>query len=386
MNSFFFHNVEYKNIVVVQIMFNYGAVFEPIHKNGYVHLLEHLKVASNPFEDMWHLKKTFTGVTAKEFLKFTFFTTKDKFERGLQELMKCLLTFNASDQMLIEQKKQVINEIIAYNSRSAMFNVLKTIECIYNGSGLANCAGGDIDTVKAITRDQLIDYNRTIFEKSPYLISCTGDITGLEKTITQIDSFNLCEKGNGFRYLINKCRTHGVLKVKRINENEFILVYKLPGKKNEDYVKTRIIEYIIRNAVAGHSFQVKLFPFFSESLLLLRAIAQSIDTLKYDLEMLNERLKKLICEEVIAKAIESLGEEYQIESTSLGWYADNLLECDCFSYSIQEILKHANKEFYYVDIKNLMEEMLRSGLLCKTITEELAEDPVIALWEPDLNR
>ena len=56
MKSILFHNVDNKKIVCVQILFNYGAMFEPIRKNGYVHLLEHIKIASDPFKDYWFVK------------------------------------------------------------------------------------------------------------------------------------------------------------------------------------------------------------------------------------------------------------------------------------------------------------------------------------------
>lgn len=383
MSNIICHNVDNKQIVEVQILYNYGAMFEPIRKNGYAHLLEHLKIASNPFKDVWFANKTFTGVTAKEYIKMSYMITKDRLLESITLFKNTLLNLEISNQNVCEQKRQVINEIKSYNEKLSMLNVLSSIDNIFYNSGLGNCAGGDIDTVKNITDTELYDYNFKIFHDSPYILTCTGDLNEMGDIKQKIEDIysDVPKTHKEFNFIFNSFKEVKILKVKCSGISEYILIYRLPGKGNDNFVQSKIVELIFKNVLLNYNLQIKLYPLYADSLLIVKINSEKSILVKEIIKKCDEKINEVIFESNILQAINELKIECLYGMTSLKTYADYLLESDCYNYSIMEILNNINPEEYIKKVRNTIKDMLQSGLLCKTITEDIMDEPYIFSWQ-----
>lgn len=358
-------------------------MFEPLRKNGYVHLLEHLKIASNPFKDIWFAKKTFTGITSKEYLKMSYMITKDRLLESITLFKNALISLEVNEQSVIEQKRQVINEIRSYNEKLSMKNVLSSIESIFYNSGLGNCAGGDIDTVKRISDRDLYDYNFIIFHDTPYILTCTGDLNKMGDIKQKIEDIysDVPKTCKEFKYILNSFKEIKTLEVKNNGISEFILIYRLPGKGDDNFVQSRIIELIFKNVLSNYNLQIKLYPLYGDSLLIVKINSEKLILIKELVKKCDEKVKETICESNVLQAINELKIECLYGMTSLKTYADYLLESDCYKYSIIDTLHNVNQEEYIKKVKNTINDMIQSGLLCKTITDDIMDDPYIYSWQ-----
>lgn len=386
MKSILFHNVDNKKIVCVQILFNYGAMFEPIRKNGYVHLLEHIKIASDPFKDYWFVKKSFSGTTTKEYLKMSYMVPNSDLLESVFLLGKCLSSIDFRKQLVEQQKKQVINEIKAYSCRLSLVNVMESIDRIYRGSGVGNCAGGDIETVNSLTLDSLSYYNEIVFKQSPYIFTCVGDLNG-SKTCKEdvgkaLQDINIINRD--FCYISDAGKKIELIEAERIAGSECIYIYRLPGRKTKDFLVSKIIEIAFRNIFFDHYVLIRLYPLYHESLFIIKISSDIKTRIKEVMKKMSDQKSELICPNNIIRAVDELRLECLYQMTSLKSYAEYLLGCDYYGYDMQALLNNIDIEVVIKLIRESIMEMMQTGPLCKTITKDMVDDDFIMSWELDM--
>ena len=96
---------------------------------------------------------------------------------------------------------------------------------------------------------------------------------------------------------------------------------------------------------------------------------------------MNDQISELVCQNNIERAVEEFKLECLFEMTSLKSYADYLLECDYYGYDMQVLLNNADIEEVIEIIRESITDMIKAGLICKTITKDMVDDDFIVSWQ-----
>jgi len=372
-------------IVKVQMCFKNGSSCEPIKENGYVHLLEHIKIANNPFKELWFSKKMLTGVTTKEFLKFSYFVQKKELLKSVSCFIDNLLDYKFDEHIVNEQKQQVINELNYYNGQRTMKIINKSIDSIFIGNSLSNCSGGVTEVVKHINERQLIDYNKMIIEESGFVLSCVGDID--EDFFAERLEELLC---NNFKMKIKVPFPKELLSEKRRNitsinkdrYSEFLVTYVLPGRMKESYIYTKIIEILIRNILSSvNRVNIKLYSFSHQSILMIYVISEKKDDLKLILKRINSKMNSVFNKEKIEQAIEAFRIQLFYDNTSLNKKSDYYTESILYGYDLIEKISSFDNSVLVYNIQNTIKEMISEGSVSVVLTEDIMSDEEIIGWE-----
>lgn len=371
-------------IVKVQMWFKNGSASEPFKQNGYIHLLEHIKIANDPFKGEFFSKKLLYGVTTKELLKFSYFVHKKDLLRTLVCFIDNLLDTNFDEHIIDIQKQQVINELNYYNRQRTMILINKAIDCIFKNNNLSNCSGGVIDVVKEINEDQLIKYNQKVFEESDFLLTCVGDIDHIS---VNDELSELIYKKFKFKCTTNTANNDliegkSIISINKDRYSECLFTYILPGTMRESYIYTKVIETLFKNVLGDiYGVNIKLYSFSEVSLFMFYILCNTKEEIELALKMINTKMEYILDKEEIKKAIETFRLQLFYDNTSLTKKADYYTESILYGYDITERISSLEEKALVYDVMKTIKDMINRGSVSVVITEDIFYDEKIRKWE-----
>jgi len=161
-----------------------GSRFETPASNGVAHFLEHMSFKGTGKRTRQQLEteiETMGGhlnaYTSREQTVFYFKVAKANIPQAM-DILSDILTNSTYENEAIENERGVIlreMEEVADNMEETVFDRLH--ETAYRGTMLGKTILGPEENIKAITRDQLLDYIKTFYIAPRMVIAGAGDIT-----------------------------------------------------------------------------------------------------------------------------------------------------------------------------------------------------------------
>ena len=169
--------------VAVGIWIRAGGRFEEAKNNGISHLLEHLLFKGTANRDMMTIKQeiegrggSFNGFTSEEHTCYLVKVLAKDAELGLDILSDMVLHPKLDEEEMVKEKDVIVEEINMYKDIPSHYVHEILAEMMWPDQPLGMPLAGTVESVKAITRSDLLKYKAAHYNPKNILVVSTGKI------------------------------------------------------------------------------------------------------------------------------------------------------------------------------------------------------------------
>lgn len=170
--------------VSIGIWLRAGGRYESKENNGISHLLEHLLFKGTNKRDMIKIKHeiegrggSFNGFTSEEHTCYLVKVLAKDIELGIDILSDMVLDPKLSEDEIEKEKSVIVEEISMHKDMPSHYVREILAETMWPDQPLGMPLAGTTDTVRAITRDEIVKYKEDYYNPRNMLIIGTGHIT-----------------------------------------------------------------------------------------------------------------------------------------------------------------------------------------------------------------
>jgi predicted Zn-dependent peptidase len=174
-------NMEHMESVSIGIWIRAGGRYENKHNSGISHLLEHLLFKGTDKRDMKMIKQeiegrggSFNGFTAEEFTCYLVKLLAKDAELGVDILSDMVLNAKMEEGEIAKEKSVIIEEINMYKDVPAQHVHEILAELMWPAQPLGLPLAGTVESVKAITRKDLLAYREAFYTPKNMLMIGAG--------------------------------------------------------------------------------------------------------------------------------------------------------------------------------------------------------------------
>ena len=190
------------NAVTIEVFVKIGSKYENKSQAGMSHFLEHMAfkgTEKRPTPQIINKEidtkgASYNAGTGHEMTSYYITTTKEHSKWAIELLSDILLNSKYKNEELEKEKGVIIEEIRMYKDNPMMGLSGEFIKFLYGGSkiGCWNIAG-EVDDIKTVTRESLLNYRNTLFGSSDIALIAAGDVD--DTLINEFrDNFDKLEK------------------------------------------------------------------------------------------------------------------------------------------------------------------------------------------------
>ncbi|MDD5428004.1 MAG: pitrilysin family protein [Candidatus Omnitrophica bacterium] len=169
--------------VAIGIWIKAGGRFENAKNSGISHLLEHLLFKGTANRDMMTIKQeiegrggSFNGFTSEEHTCYLVKVLSKDAELGLDILSDMVLHPKLDEDEIAKEKDVIIEEINMYKDMPSHYVHEILAEMMWPGQPLGLPLAGTVESVRAITKDDIVKYKETHYNPKNILVAATGKI------------------------------------------------------------------------------------------------------------------------------------------------------------------------------------------------------------------
>lgn len=184
--------------VALGLYINLGVKDESSENNGITHLLEHLhfrKLGDWEQKDIYYnmnkIGAALNGSTYKELLKFSIKARPKYFFECLEFFLRILITYNWTEEDLINEKKIVMNEL---HEKEAYMDISTYVdELAWKNSPLSLPIIGTEHSIENITLEQIVKYKKQYFRAGNLTLIITGNAAenDVQEAVNKIEKIQL---------------------------------------------------------------------------------------------------------------------------------------------------------------------------------------------------
>src|SRR3989344_2199320 len=383
------------NSVVIEITFRVGSNYENPKVLGISHFLEHLVFDGTSSRDSrqvaFEIERyggEINALTSNERTYYYVRIPKKHFDVALEILSDIIINPLFLQEEIDKEKNIIVDEINMVNDTPMFYQWILFIKTLFKISNVRHPVYGSKETVKSLTRQDLLDYYHNHYFANNMVVSVVGGVS--EDVFYKIE-----EKFKDFRTGQSKVieevseplseKIEFAKEKKNVDHTYMVLGYKTPGRNNTDSFVLDIIR-----AVLGGGMSSKLF----NEIRLKRALAYTVGvqhdpnkSFGYFAVYLSTDKKNVdLCKEIITKEFESLQNLSQEELDNAKTYLegqflleneDNAKRADNLSYFeissshevLESFLKHINA-VKLEDIKRVARQYLNEFYTVVTLEEQ----------------
>jgi len=251
--------------VTVLVLTKVGSRYENNKVRGGSHFIEHLMFKGTKRRPTTlDISKTldqygaeFNAYTGKDMTGYYIKIAGDKTPIAI-DLLHDMIFNSKYDQKEITREKGVIVEEIKMYEENPIMHVSDLIEqAIFEGNSLGLEIAGTADSVKAMKRQDLINYRDKYYVPSEMVVIVSGNIP--KNTITLLNktfgSIKQKEKPPEFNHYHNPVRP---IRIKRqfkdLKQIQVALGFETPGRSNDDMPAIRLLAGILGGAMSSRLF------------------------------------------------------------------------------------------------------------------------------------
>ncbi len=175
--------MEHMESVAIGIWIRAGGRYENPKNNGISHLLEHLLFKGTNKRDMMAIKQeiegrggSFNGFTSEEHTCYLVKVLTNDIQLGIDILSDMVLNPRMASEEVEKEKSVIVEEINMYKDIPAHYVHEILAEMMWPGQPLGMPLAGTAESVKSLTRDEIISYKDTYYNPGNMVLIGAGKI------------------------------------------------------------------------------------------------------------------------------------------------------------------------------------------------------------------
>src|SRR3989344_3832091 len=250
--------------VAVEIMFKIGSNYENLKVAGISHFLEHMlfegtkkrKTSREIANEIEKYGGDFNAYTTGDRTAFFIKIINKKFDVALDILSDMVKNPVFGEKIMQKEKQVILKEINMVNDDPRLFQWILFQHALFEKHPAGNPTYGTAETVKAITRNQLVDYYATHYIPNNMIISVAGNVNNVRKKIERY-FHELKPKKIITRAKVNEPaqnRMKKVVRKKKTLNSYTVLGYKAVPRMHKDSYVFDVITAILGRGQSGWMF------------------------------------------------------------------------------------------------------------------------------------
>lgn len=383
------------NSVVIEITFRVGSNYEKNNVLGISHFLEHLLFdgtkTRNSRQIAFEIEKyggEINALTTNERTSFYVRLPKKHFKIGLDILSDIILNPLFLQEEIDKEKSIIFEEINMINDTPMYYQWILFVKTIFKVSNARHPVYGSKETIKALSRDDIIDYYQTHYNANNMIVTVTGD--------APLDIFSLIEENfkdfrKGQNLVMEEVIEPQANKVetakekKNVDHTYIVLGYKTPNRSHKDSFALDLIRVILGGGMSSRLFnEIRLKRALAYNVGVQHdpnknfgylAVYVSCDHKNVELckEIILRELSNLqnITEQELEDAKTYIEGQFLLENEDNIKRADNMssFEVSCFVEVFESFLNHI-RTVTLEDIKRVAKEYLNEFYTLVTLEEK----------------
>jgi predicted Zn-dependent peptidase len=250
------------DIVTIQITINVGSNNEDKKIAGISHFIEHMvfegtkkKTSSEIANFVEGLGGEMSAYTSNEITCFYVKIVKKYFEKALDVLSDILIN-PLFDVKLIEKERPIIlSEINMVQDQPRHYQWTLFYQTVFNKFPTKNPIYGRVDSVKSISKKDLIDYYSKFYTAPNTVVTVVGNIDNLKGKVSKYfkGMSSLKTEVKFIPETVNK-RNQKIEK-KKINQSYAVLGYKTPCRNEFDSYVLDVVRAVLGRGLSGKLFR-----------------------------------------------------------------------------------------------------------------------------------
>ena len=258
------HEKKPTNSVAVQVMFKVGSNNETKNVAGISHFLEHMlfegtKKRKDSREIANEIEKyggDFNAYTTGDRTSFFIKIINKQFDKALDILSDMVKNPTFVEKVMEKEKKVVLKEINMVIDDSRLFQWILFQKALFEKHPAANPTYGTVQTVKGLTRKNIVDYYFKHYVSGNMIISIVGNVDNVkdkvEKFFGDIKTKNVFRRTNVFEP--EQKSPKKVVKKKKTLNSYMVLGYKTVPRMHPDSYVFDVITGILGRGQSGWMF------------------------------------------------------------------------------------------------------------------------------------
>ncbi len=250
------------DIVTVQINVNVGSINETKKIRGISHFMEHIVFEGTKKRNSEQIANSIESLggqllayTSNENTCFFVKIKKDYFEKALEILSDILINPTFEKNLVEKERKIILSEVSLVKDQPLHYQFVLFSQVLFDKFPAKNPIYGSIETIKSITRNDLIDFHKKFYTAPNMVLSVVGDVKNCkEKVKKYFEKTNRNKVKISFKEEKNNRKKTKVEK-RKINQSYAILGYKIPKRKNKDSYVFDVIRAVLGRGLSGKLFR-----------------------------------------------------------------------------------------------------------------------------------
>lgn len=250
--------------VAIEIMFKVGSNYESLKVAGISHFLEHMlfegtkkrKTSREIANEIEKYGGEFNAYTTGDRTAFFIKIINKKFGNALDILSDIVKNPVFGEKIMEKEKQVILKEINMVNDDPRLHQWILFQQALFEKHPARHPTYGTVDTVKAITRKQLVDYYTTHYIPNNMIISIIGNVSNVKEKIENY--FHGLKPGK----IITRAkviepaqvRMKKVVSKKKTLNSYMVLGYKAVPRMHKDSYVFDVIDAILGRGQSGWMF------------------------------------------------------------------------------------------------------------------------------------
>lgn len=333
-----------------------GSRAEEQANSGIYHLIEHMLFKGS---DKYNLKEiaevsdrlggTLNALTGKEMTQYYLKVIDEKLEESFDLLTDIVMHSTFPDEEFGKEKNVVIQEIreTEDNPDSHAFDLF--YEKVFEGNGMGFPIAGKAEVVAGLTRDQVVDYYRELYNPENLILSAVGNVPHQRLVDLAAKHFSHYPRKSPANFIFKKPEFSFATAVK--NNASLQQVYALMGFRGLAFGSPIKYKFKLMNNILGYGMSSRLFQKIREEKGLAYTISSFSDYFLEDgINIIYAIVEPDKTEEYLLAVGEEIGrlKSDGISLTELEWAMDYLKSSLVLNLesNVNRMRFHVNQELY----------------------------------------
>ncbi|HRY60137.1 MAG TPA: pitrilysin family protein [Patescibacteria group bacterium] len=251
--------------IFINVIFRVGSRYENIGIDGVAHFIEHMNFkgtkkrlkSTDIKKEIHQVGGTINAYTSKETTGYYVSLPARKVELGVDILSDILLNSRFDTKDIEKEKGVIIEEIKMYDDMPADYAFMKFEELIFGKNPLGSDIAGSIDSIKKMTRKDLINFKNRFYSAQNTVIAVGGKFSEVKLKGLLTKKFGKIKKAslNTSEKTILKQDSPLVKIYKRDSQQANILMgFRAFGRNRSDHDRTTID--LLSRIIGGYSSSI----------------------------------------------------------------------------------------------------------------------------------
>jgi predicted Zn-dependent peptidase len=250
------------DIVTVQINVNVGSINETKKVRGISHFMEHMVFEGTNKRNSEEIANSIESLggqllayTSEENTCFFVKIKNDYFEKALDILSDILISPCFKKNLIERERKIILSEVSMVKDQPLHYQFVLFSQALFDKFPAKNPIYGSIETIKSITRKDLVNYHKKFYNAPNMVLSVVGDVKNCkEKVKKYFKKTNKNKVKVSFKEEKNN-RKKTKIEKRKINQSYAVLGYKIPKRSNKDSYVFDVIRAVLGRGLSGKLFR-----------------------------------------------------------------------------------------------------------------------------------